>query len=134
MNICLTGLNVEKIKLVGLELAKKLNYDFFDADLEFEPELIKTIKLPISQAERLLNEKERELLLKLAKQNNAVFTVSAEIYLSNNNAKFVRNSITVVLLEDNTEKLYLNLQNLLIKKCKYSTTSLQDIIDIIGKK
>ena len=131
VNICLTGLNKEKVNKFSKEIAQMLNYTFIDAEEEFAPFLIKSAKYPTVLVDELLQENETQLLKQLKKSNNCVISVSADMFLSNNNAKMLKNNLSVAILEDDLDEISVNIQNLLKNKCKQTAKNKQELFNIV---
>jgi len=85
VNICLTGLNKEKLIDFSKEIAKVLNYKYVDADEEFAPFLIKAARYPTALVEGLLQENETQLLQQIKKMDKVVISISAEMFWFNKN-------------------------------------------------
>lgn len=134
MNICLSGLNAEKVKEFSKCVAQKFNYKFIDAEEEFKPFLLRSAKYATLLVDEILKETETKLLKQLTKQQNSVVAIPADMLLANNNAKVLKNSIVVAVLEEDLQDLQKDVQTLLISKCKFNVVSKQELVSILNDK
>lgn len=134
MNICLTGLNKEKLIDFSKEIAKVLNYKYVDADEEFAPFLIKAARYPTALVEGLLQENETQLLQQIKKMDKGVISISAEMFLSNNHAKIFKNNFSVAVLEEELDEVTKNIQSLLRSKCKFEVLTKQQLLNLVNER
>ena len=126
VNICLTGLNKEKLIDFSKEIAKVLNYKYVDADEEFAPFLIKAARYPTALVEGLLQENETQLLQQIKKMDKGV--------ISNNHAKIFKNNFSVAVLEEELDEVAKNIQSLLRSKCKFEVLTKQQLLNLVNER
>ena len=133
MNICVTGLNYERVRRVSIELAKKIDYDFVDASAEFEPALLKASLYPIARSEKELTKNEIMLLVESSEQENCVVSLEADMFLPEGYADILKNCLTVALLEKKGDFDF-GLQKLIADKCKVKAFNLNELLSFLKGK
>lgn len=131
MNICVTGLDYEKVIDVSNIVAKTINYNYIDAKNEFEPLLLNSVNYPTILMDDLLQVNETKILIELSKMINCVISVPADMYLSNKNYKIFANSLTILLICENLSEIDLKIQNSIKKQCKFSVSNNDEALNVI---
>ncbi len=131
MNICVTGLDYEKVIDVSNIVAKTINYNYIDAKNEFEPLLLNSVNYPTILMDDLLQVNETKILIELSKMINCVISVPADMYLSNKNYKIFANSLTILLICENLSEIDLKIQNSIKKQCKFSVFNNDEALNVI---
>lgn len=127
MNICITGLNKAGVKVIAKKLSDDFGLELIDFDTVFEPFLLKTVFIPVEEADYLLKDKVNELLKSIRKQKDCVVAIGAELYLQEYNYRILKNVTTIAVLKRCEDDLENNLQLLLAKRCKFKVSSYQEV-------
>ena len=132
VNICITGLNYEKVVDFAYELATKINYKFFNAKELFSPILIKSSIYPTAEVDDLLNDNETKLLKVLKKTKNSITSIPSDMFLSNKHSALFKNSLIILVLEEDIDGVLINLQQLLNKQCKFCVKTKEELINLVN--
>ena len=119
-NITIVSMDNEQTKNIAQRLAATLNFVYIDASLELEKLLLTDFRSSMFNSDTPA--KETKLISYLAKQNNSVLAIDNEMFLSNENYKQFKKSVTLLIEIKNDNEIAFNLQDLLKKYCKFSTT------------
>lgn len=134
-SFAVVGLRREEVKNIAQMLAKNLDFEYIDLNVEFEDCLINNFDFPLSFADDILQTQETKCLSENVLRQNVVLNIADDMFLSNNNYKLFGN-IKVILIEfDEQDKIKQNIQKLLKKHSnihiKYNNLKINDLITLI---
>ncbi|HLC36599.1 MAG TPA: 3-dehydroquinate synthase [archaeon] len=106
-NIVLIGLRGSGKSFVGIELAKKLNKNFFDSDELIEKKLNKKIsEIFKDYGESFFRKKEADLINFLSKKKNAVISCGGGVVLNESNMKALQKNGVIFFLSVDPKKAW----------------------------
>ena len=125
-NIILIGFMGTGKTSVGKELAKSIDMDFIDMDLEIEKLEKKTInKIFKEHGEIYFRKKEEELLKNICNLENAIISTGGGIIENKNNIEILKNEQHVIWLDGNVNTIINNIKDEIDKRPK-----LKDLKDV----
>lgn len=118
MNITIVGMEYEKVKNIAQAISQLLSCQCVDFSLLFEQELLVGFDCPLTLANVVMQQKEKALLKNLLKENATIIHLQDDVFLSNENYKLLKNSLTILIEFELKDKILLNIQKLLKKHTK----------------
>ena len=104
MNIVLVGFMASGKTTVGVILAKKLNMEFVDSDLEIEKESNMCIpEIFEKNGEKYFRKIEKNIVKRISEKDNCVISTGGGVVLDKDNIKALRKNGVIINLETNPE-------------------------------
>ena len=133
-NITIVGLDYENVKIFANKLAEKMNYQYIDAVQVFDLYLVKSAQLPLQFADELLQKKEAEILKNLSVKNDVIISISADMFLSNQNYLILNNNCKILINKENLNNIDKNIEKLIKNHCNFEFNQKNlNYLDIINK-
>lgn len=99
-NITIVCLNDFLRKETGKEVAKAIDMHYLDVDELLDFELISRNYVSVKCGDEFLNKLEQECVQRVAEYENCVYSISADLFLANNNRMYLENSYIIYLNTD----------------------------------
>ena len=131
MNILVTSLNFDYAQEIAQKIAKKLKCKVLNANELFNKTLLLSIGNPILLVDEELNLKETELCLKVSNFDGVV-AISDDMFISNENYKYFKNSQKILVFSKNLGKIKKNIENLVKQHCNYSINYEDDLDKLLA--
>ncbi len=111
-NICLIGMMGSGKSIIGKELSKIYNFNYYDSDLEIEKKIGNNIKYIFeNHGEVYFREAEEQICLDLLKKEKSIISLGGGSVVNLNIRKIIKkNSVSIYLKVDNDE-LFKRLRN-----------------------
>lgn len=125
MNITLFGMDDTAVINLALELSKKLNIKHINATIAFSDYLMSKDKKCNENLEKL----EKCFIEKISNFNNVIISIPHDMFISNKNYKFFKNSLKIHVKINLSVEILKNLDKLLEKYSNLSVASDEDFVN-----
>ena len=125
MNITLFGIDDTAVINLALELSKKLNIKHINATIAFSDYLMSKDKKSNKNLEKL----EKCFIEKISNFNNVIISIPHDMFISNKNYKFFKNSLKIHVKFNLSVEILKNLDKLLEKYSNLSVASDEDFVN-----
>ena len=134
-NITIVGIDNDFVKMFAQKLANEIGYKLIDANEQFDKDLLDNMDYPIFLVDEILVQKENILIKNLSNKENVIICMSDDMFLSNEHYKNFENDETILIIDENLDKIKKNIQNLIKEHVKHvfnkKDIKTNDIIKII---